>query len=233
MEGNDKSNLSKRAKQIRNELKEGLKHKITFNIMRWLPGIREEDDRLEAAKRHHSGKQLSRKEIFEEAKSQLDKEESMLLQTVSRIHPQHDREHRNRFSYHGDTHQQNTDDFASIIETLTTIRDRISPQTLSPTVSAHQLPHVSSAANMSGIGTAPALIAASSMPTLPPNATDAGGTSTAISQGGGGAAPAVGRQTSDFTNELNRRLEPLSKGMLFLFFCFVYFVCDLMQTIVV
>ena len=80
--------------------------------MRWLPGIREEDD---DNNKSHSKQQLSGRKLYEAAKKELDKEESSraLLATVSRIHPKHDRKHRNRFSYHGDTHQQQTDGFGS------------------------------------------------------------------------------------------------------------------------
>ena len=129
-----KEALTKRATQIKDALKAGLKHKIVFNIMRWLPELREED-----AIGQHGGHGYSKsksslrgRKLYEEARRKFDKEESsrVLLQTVSRIHPTHDRQHRNRFTFHGDTHSVRTDDFADIprlIETLHTIRDRISP----------------------------------------------------------------------------------------------------------
>eukprot|EP00486_Rosalina_sp_Unknown_P004295 CAMPEP_0201571704 /NCGR_PEP_ID=MMETSP0190_2-20130828/14607_1 /ASSEMBLY_ACC=CAM_ASM_000263 /TAXON_ID=37353 /ORGANISM="Rosalina sp." /LENGTH=717 /DNA_ID=CAMNT_0047996643 /DNA_START=236 /DNA_END=2392 /DNA_ORIENTATION=+ len=119
-----------------------------IDVMRWLPGVRRNDDiqspvkgagnnnggDTDDTKKKKKRKPASycRKEAYKQARLALDNEarrsSSYLVSGISRIRPAHDNLYRDKFTYHGGIHTEQDDLIAmAFIDTLTSLHESLSP----------------------------------------------------------------------------------------------------------
>ena len=144
----DEKKLQTRYKEIKRRLKEtmGDPHS-SIDVMRWLPGVRRNDDiqspvkasvnggaqtQIDKKKRKKKTASYCRKEAYKQARMALDNEQarssSYLVSGISRIRPTHDSLFRDKFTYHGGIHTEQDDLIAmAFIDTLTSLQESLSP----------------------------------------------------------------------------------------------------------
>eukprot|EP00484_Ammonia_sp_Unknown_P000784 CAMPEP_0197021680 /NCGR_PEP_ID=MMETSP1384-20130603/2627_1 /TAXON_ID=29189 /ORGANISM="Ammonia sp." /LENGTH=1130 /DNA_ID=CAMNT_0042449567 /DNA_START=117 /DNA_END=3509 /DNA_ORIENTATION=- len=141
----DEKKLQQRYKEIKRSLKETMGDPHTsVDVMRWLPGVRRNDDIQspvkgagdaaagETKKKKKRTATYCRKAAYRQARLALDNEaarsSSYLVSGISRIRTNHDAMNRDKFTYHGGIHTEQDDLIAmAFIDTLTSLQESLSP----------------------------------------------------------------------------------------------------------
>lgn len=140
----DELTLSKRHKEIRGALVEAMADPhAKVDVMRWIPGVRRNDDVQSPRKPGQEGNRTKkkkksasycRKEAYRQARLALDTADAQrssgyLVSGISRIRPTHDALHRDRFTYHGGVHTEEDDLIAlQFVNTLESLHKSLSPE---------------------------------------------------------------------------------------------------------